>query len=205
VAAAAPAVAGCSGLAAASFVAVFGFLPLGRESPSVFGRTSLLPTSYLWACAFLSRRILNYLTMFVRVLLDTWAASFENTPARFPLIEASGSVRNFRCLVTLSLTTTSATATATTFAVAASASATEPTATTAPSAFTRWTSFVDHDPAAHEVLAVEGLDGAVSVIVVGHFDEAEPTRLSREAIPHQGYVPCAAVRALLRLLVGFGG
>ena len=60
------------------------------------------------------------------------------------------------------------------------------TATTSTTTFTR-AGFIDHDLAAHEVLAVEGLDNAGCFFIVVDFNEAEPTRLSSFAVRHQAH------------------
>jgi hypothetical protein len=82
---------------------------------------------------------------------------------------------------TAALTTATTATAASTTATAASATAAAASITTsasAPSAFARGTRLVDDNVAAHEVMAVEGLDRAAGIVVVIHFDEAKPTRLS---------------------------
>jgi hypothetical protein len=94
-----------------------------------------------------------------------------------------------------STASTTATAASTT-ATAASATATAASITTAaasaasaaPSAFARGTRLVDDNVTAHEVMAVEGLDRAAGIVVVIHFDEAKPTRLSGKAVPDQRHI-----------------
>jgi hypothetical protein len=54
-------------------------------------------------------------------------------------------------------------------------------AATTTTAFT-WLGFIDYHFAAHEVLAVEGLDNAGRFVIVVDFNEAEPTRLSTVAV-----------------------
>jgi hypothetical protein len=76
--------------------------------------------------------------------------------------------------------------------VAPSATATPASVTASPSALTSAPStpaftrpgFIDYDVAAHEVLAVEGLDNAGRFFIVVDFNEAEPTRLSSVAVLH---------------------
>jgi len=64
-----------------------------------------------------------------------------------------------------------------------SAPSTAVTATTT-AAFTR-AGFIDYHIAAHEILAVEGLDNAGRFFIVVDFNESEPTRLTRELVSHQ--------------------
>jgi hypothetical protein len=65
-----------------------------------------------------------------------------------------------------------------------------PTAKTTPAAapasalFLR-TGFVDDEIAAAEVLAVHGIDGAISFFVIGDFDESETARLTGETITNE--------------------
>src|SRR5438309_1432559 len=80
-------------------------------------------------------------------------------------------------LVSSSATTTPTPVTASTAAVATAASV------TATAAFT-WAGFVHDDVAAHEILAVEGLDNAGRFFIVVDFNEAEPTRLTAVAVLH---------------------
>jgi hypothetical protein len=63
-----------------------------------------------------------------------------------------------------------------------SAPSTAVTATTT-AAFTR-AGFIDYHIAAHEILAVEGLDNAGRFFIVVDFNEGEPTRLSSLAVRH---------------------
>ena len=76
-------------------------------------------------------------------------------------------------------------------ATSSSASAPAEAATTAsaPAASTAFAwraSFVDDYVAAHEVLAVESLNGALGFLVVIDFDKPEPAWLPRKAVAHQG-------------------
>ncbi len=69
-----------------------------------------------------------------------------------------------------------------------------PSLTSAPTAvaaattttFTR-PGFIDYNIAAHEILAVEGLDNAGRFFIIVDFKEAEPTRLSSVAVRHQAH------------------
>jgi hypothetical protein len=100
-------------------------------------------------------------------------------PSQFPTLEKSDvgiitpSKHRF-LLVAPSSTTASASVTATT-TVAASVAA------TASAAFTR-TRLVYDDIAAHEILAVEGLDNAGRFFIVIDFNEGETTGLSSVAV-----------------------
>jgi hypothetical protein len=68
------------------------------------------------------------------------------------------------------------------------AAPTEPPApaSAAPALFLR-TSFVDHEVAATEILAVEGINRAIGFFIVGNFNERETTGLSRETITNEIY------------------
>jgi hypothetical protein len=83
--------------------------------------------------------------------------------------------------VTVSATATAAAAT--TAASASSATAAPEAATSAPSAsattaFTRGPGFVDHNVAAHEIVAVQTLDGALGFLVAIDLDKSEPAWLA---------------------------
>src|SRR4029077_18208031 len=85
--------------------------------------------------------------------------------------------------------TTAATATtaASTSSAPASAEATTPApATTSATAFTRGPGFVDDNVAAHEIVAVQSLDGALGFLVAVDLDKSESARLPRETVAHQG-------------------
>jgi len=88
-------------------------------------------------------------------------------------------------------TATTATATSTTSrstpaATASSKSAARATtARRATAAFAWRTSLVHNDIAAHEILAVETLNGAISLFVVVNLNEAESARLARKAVAYQ--------------------
>jgi len=81
--------------------------------------------------------------------------------------------------------TVPASATAPTAATAASSSpatttaeaATTAPATTAAPAFSRWPGFVDDSISAHEIMAVQSLDGALGFLVAIDFDKSEPAWL----------------------------
>lgn len=81
---------------------------------------------------------------------------------------------------------TVAAAPSTTAAMSATATtATETAATTATAALLLGTSFVDHQIAAAEVLAIHGIDGAVSFIVIGDFDESKTAGLAGKTIANE--------------------
>lgn len=66
----------------------------------------------------------------------------------------------------------------------AATAATRPAATAA--TFTRGTRFIDNDIAAHEIVTIQSLDGAVGFFVAIDLDEPEPARLARKTVTHQG-------------------
>jgi hypothetical protein len=80
------------------------------------------------------------------------------------------------------------TAMAATTTTAATASAAVPATTTpAPATATAatlclWTRFIHNEVSPAEILAIQGVDGAVCVFVIGNFDEREAARLSRETV-----------------------
>jgi len=83
-------------------------------------------------------------------------------------------------------TAASASATATTTAVtSASATTSWPAASAATTTFARRTSFIDDDVAAHEVMPVQALDGALGFFVAVDFHKSESTRLPRKTVAHQ--------------------
>jgi hypothetical protein len=82
-------------------------------------------------------------------------------------------------LVTTSSTTTSASVIASTSLTSALSTAVAATTAT----FT-WPGFIDYHIAAHEILAVEGLDNASSFLIVVDFHESEPTGLAAVAVLH---------------------
>ncbi len=61
-----------------------------------------------------------------------------------------------------------------------------PSATTA-AALCLGTRFVHHEVPPAEILAVQRVDGAVRVFVVGDFDKREPARLPRETVTNKIY------------------
>ena len=81
-------------------------------------------------------------------------------------------------------------ASATTAAGSATSASTAEAATSAPSAaatstLTRWTRFVDDDIAAHEIMAVQSLNGALGFLVAIDLDKSEPAWLPRKTVAHQ--------------------
>jgi hypothetical protein len=106
---------------------------------------------------------------------------------------------------------TAITAVATTAPIATIAAASTTTATTtmptttaaetttaAPTAATLLlgTSFIDHQIAATEVLTVERVNGAISLFVIGDFNESETARLSRKTVADE--IDCGRVDTSLR-------
>jgi hypothetical protein len=73
----------------------------------------------------------------------------------------------------------SATTAASTTAESAAATPTAagPTSTAATATFARRPRFVDHDVAAHKILAVQSLNGALGFVVAIDFHKSEPTGL----------------------------
>jgi hypothetical protein len=76
---------------------------------------------------------------------------------------------------------------------ATTATARSSSATTA-ATLTRRTSFVDDNVAAHEIVAVQSLDGALGFLVAIDFDKSEPAWLPRKTVAHQGDVRCGDSR-----------
>jgi len=83
-------------------------------------------------------------------------------------------------------TPTAATATTASAEAAASTAATSAAPTTA--AFALWTGFVDDDLPAHQILAIQRLDGPVGLFIIVDLNEPEPARLTGEAVADQSYV-----------------
>ncbi len=97
------------------------------------------------------------------------------------------------------LVAASAAATTTPTPVAASTSAALTSASTAEAAATATTAFtgpgfIDYHIAAHEILAVKGLDNAGRFFIVVDFNEGEPTRLSSIAILHEAHARSCCTR-----------
>jgi hypothetical protein len=69
-------------------------------------------------------------------------------------------------------------------AAAPTAVSTAPTAATA-AALRLGTCFIHHEVSPAKILAVQGVDGAVRVFVIGYFHEGETARLARESIANQ--------------------
>jgi hypothetical protein len=80
--------------------------------------------------------------------------------------------------------TTARSPAATTTAVAATTTARSASPATA-ATLTRGARFVDDDVAAHEIVAVQSLYGAVGFFVAIDLDKSEPARLPRETVAHQ--------------------
>jgi hypothetical protein len=77
---------------------------------------------------------------------------------------------------------------------ATTAEATAP-ATTATALLLR-ARFIDHQIAATEVLTVERVNGAISLFVIGDFNESETARLSRKTVADE--IDCGRVDTSLR-------
>jgi hypothetical protein len=60
----------------------------------------------------------------------------------------------------------------------ASAEAATPTPSASPAAFARRTGLVDDNVAAHEIVAVKSLNGALGFFVIVNFDKTEPAWLA---------------------------
>ena len=83
----------------------------------------------------------------------------------------------------------SATASTTSASPATPASKSTVPASAATTASTlRRASFVNDNFAAHEILAVQSLYGALGFFITIHFDEPEPAWLARETVAHQGHI-----------------
>jgi len=82
-----------------------------------------------------------------------------------------------------SSTATPATPSATSSSATAKTPAPSPAATA--SAFARRPGFIDDNVSAHEIVAVESLNGALGFLVAVHLDEPEPARLPRKTVAHQ--------------------
>jgi hypothetical protein len=59
-------------------------------------------------------------------------------------------------------------------------------ASSASSALSRWPGFVYDDIAAHKIVAIQTLNGALGLVVAIDFDKPEPAWLARETVAHQG-------------------
>jgi hypothetical protein len=85
-------------------------------------------------------------------------------------------------------TAPTSTPTAPAAATAATAKAAPSTPATTTPAACRRPRFVDDDFPAHEVLAVQSLNGALGFFVAVDLDESEPAWLARETVAHQGHI-----------------
>ena len=68
-------------------------------------------------------------------------------------------------------------------AATATAAAPRPAAATTAS-LTRRTSFIDDNVAAHEIVAIQSLDGALGLVIAIDLDKTEPARLPRKTVAH---------------------
>jgi hypothetical protein len=111
---------------------------------------------------------------------------------RLPAVAAIATVTAIATIPAITTATPS-----TTTARAAAAAEAAASATTA-TLFLR-TSFVDDQVAAAKVLPVHGIDGAVSFVVIGNFDEGETARLPCETVTNEIY--CGRINTSLREIV----
>jgi hypothetical protein len=114
-------------------------------------------------------------------MLRELPATSASIPAVSPAVSAVPAASSSASSTAAAATSASSTATA----EAASASATTGAAS---SAFARRTRLVHDDFAAHEVLAIQGLNGARSLVVIFDFDKPESARLARKTVAHQADV-----------------
>jgi hypothetical protein len=86
-----------------------------------------------------------------------------------------------------STTPTAGSAAAATTAITATPAAASAGSATAASAatFTRGSSFVDDNIAAHEIVSVQTLNGALGFLVAVNLDKPESARLPRKTVAHQ--------------------
>jgi hypothetical protein len=117
----------------------------------------------------------------IRILLDN---PVEKTPS------LAAPPYNFECVKRLPVAPASAASTATPTAVAASAASTTAASRSAPATatsatFALWASFVHHNFAALEILAVQRGDSLFRFAVVIDLNESEASQLAGEAISNQ--------------------
>jgi hypothetical protein len=111
-------------------------------------------------------------------------------PTESPRLPAAPASAATITTITIPAATASASASAPSTSASASAaseSATAAPASSAPAAFAWRASFIHDNIAAHEILTVESLDGALCFIVAIDLNESESPRLTRETVAHQGY------------------
>ncbi len=109
---------------------------------------------------------------------ETWIPEcMARLPAAVPTATAAAiaAVTVPASATTATATTAAPSPTATAKAATATAAARSPPASTA--ALTRRTSFVDDNVAAHEIVAVQSLDGALGFLVAIDLDKSEPAWL----------------------------
>jgi hypothetical protein len=116
----------------------------------------------------------------------TVAASASTAIATIPATTSAAATSAAASATAAASTVTATTSAASTWTATTSAAA--GAATPATSAFTRGARFVHHNIAAHEILAVQALNGSVSFFVVVDLDEAEAAGLPRKSVAHQGDV-----------------
>jgi hypothetical protein len=103
---------------------------------------------------------------------------------------------HFRLVASSATTSTPVTASPSLTSAPSTVAATTSTTTT----FT-WPGFIDYHVAAHEILAVEGLDNAGRFFIVVDFNEGEPARLSRELVCYQAHARSCCTRRVNQLLI----
>ncbi|MGB8473046.1 MAG: hypothetical protein WCE61_03040 [Candidatus Acidiferrum sp.] len=84
-----------------------------------------------------------------------------------------------------SATTAAMTTAATTTASTSTVTTTTASAPAATAALSLWTRLIDHQVPPAEILAVQGIDGAIGIFVSLHFDEGKTARLPREPVTNQ--------------------
>jgi hypothetical protein len=103
----------------------------------------------------------------------------RNLPAAVASTAAiSTSITAISSSTTASSAATPATAGSSATATPAKAATSAPTASTSTAALTRRPRFVDYDVPAHEIVAIQSLDRAFGLLIVGDFNKSEPAWLS---------------------------
>jgi hypothetical protein len=120
---------------------------------------------------------------------------FHSHVSRLPATVAAATA-----VATISATATAASTTTASTSPAPSTAATAVSPTTTPAAagpaaastatFAGGPGFVDHNVAAHEVMAVQTLDGAIGFFIAVDFDKPETARLAGKTVAHQGDGRC---------------
>jgi hypothetical protein len=122
-----------------------------------------------------------------RLSLPGSSSTFSNDVARLPATAAAAAIT----AVAVPADTASAPATtpgASPASTASTESAPTATAASATPALSRWPRFVHYDVAAHEIVTIQSLDGALGLVVAIDLDKPEPAWLARKTVAHQGNV-----------------